>query len=112
METLALMMAGSGGGPLPDWFKDGLNLFFGPITYTLVVVALFLVMMYGYRIWTRPWIATTLLVMMGLFFILAFPDYNFQKIVSKPDNIPIVSLIFLLGFFIWWAFRQADLSSG
>src|ERR1700687_4558579 len=29
------------------------------------------------------------------------------EIVSLPDNIPIVALLFLVPFYMWYAFRQA-----
>ena len=31
---------------------------------------------------------------------------NIWHIISKPDNIPIVGLIFLVGFFTWMSFSQ------
>ena len=34
-------------------------------------------------------------------------DPNFAAIVTKPDNVPIVGLVFLLGFFTWLATYQA-----
>jgi hypothetical protein len=34
-------------------------------------------------------------------------DQNFAAIVTKPDNVPIVGLVFLLGFFTWVATAQA-----
>ena len=32
---------------------------------------------------------------------------QFLEIMLKPDNIPIVGLMFLIGFFTWIAFREA-----
>src|SRR5579872_2364322 len=99
MTLLArIMMEGQqhGGGPLPQAFKDFLNTAFNPIVYTLLSVGLFIGMMVGYRVWTKPKIALGILGVGVLFFILAFPDMNFRKIVTKPDNVPIVALIFVL----------------
>jgi hypothetical protein len=111
MHILAMAMAGGGsGGPIPQSVKDGLNLIFGPVVYTLLSVGAFLVMMLGYRIWTKPKIALAILIGAALFFVLAFPDMNFRKIVTKPDNVPIVALIFILGFYTWWALRQAAIN--
>jgi hypothetical protein len=98
---------GGSGGPLPQAFKDGLNHLFGPIVYTVLVVAVFLGMMLGYRVWTKPKVAGAILIVAIGFFLLAAPDMNFRKIITKPDNVPIVGLIFVLGFFSWWALRQA-----
>jgi hypothetical protein len=110
MELLAMTMMGGGGGPIPQGVKDTLNLIFGPVVYTLLSVGLFIGMMLGYRIWTKPKIALSILGVAVLFFILAFPDMNFRKIVTKPDNVPIVALIFVLGFYTWWALRQAAIN--
>ncbi len=111
MHTLAMLMAGGGsGGPIPQSVKDGLNLIFGPVVYTLLSVGAFIAMMVGYRIWTRPKVALGILIVAVLFFVMAFPDMNFRKIVTKPDNVPIVALIFVLGFYTWWALRQAAIN--
>ena len=32
---------------------------------------------------------------------------NFIEILTKPDNIPIVGMIFILGGATWWGLRQA-----
>jgi hypothetical protein len=108
--TLATLLAGDGGGPIPAGVKDLLNSFFGPISYTVIVVLAFVGMLVGYRVWTKPKFALTLLGLSVLFFIAAAPDKNFWKIVSKPDNVPIVGLIFVLGSFTWWALRQAAIN--
>jgi len=34
-------------------------------------------------------------------------DHNFLQIVKKPDNIPIVAMLFLVGFFLWLSMHQA-----
>ena len=33
--------------------------------------------------------------------------HQIWEIVSTPDNVPIVALLFLVPFYIWYAFRQA-----
>jgi hypothetical protein len=47
---------------------------------------------------------------MVAFFVISLPDNNFRAIVTKPDNVPIVALIFVLGFFIWLSLRQAAIN--
>jgi hypothetical protein len=42
-----------------------------------------------------------------LFFALSYLDPNFNKVATLPDNVPIVGMIFLVGFFFWWAMHQA-----
>ena len=43
------------------------------------------------------------LLLMGL----AMKDGDFYAIVGKPDNVPIVAMVFLLGFFTWLAASKA-----
>jgi hypothetical protein len=42
-----------------------------------------------------------------LFLAVSMLDANFLKIVKKPDNVPIVAMLFLVGFFWWLSMRQA-----
>src|SRR5947199_8538228 len=80
------------------------ELFFG-----LAVVALVLV------IWKREWVASNtvgyaLLGGLAVFFFFGTFDFNFRQIVTKPDNVPIVGLIFLLAFFVWYSVREGVLN--
>jgi len=38
---------------------------------------------------------------------LSYLDPNFNKVATLPDNVPIVGMIFLVGFFFWFAMNQA-----
>jgi hypothetical protein len=44
---------------------------------------------------------------MTLFLLVSMSDPNFRLIVTKPDNVPIVGMLFLVPFFTWLALRQA-----
>ncbi len=50
-------------------------------------------------------------VFMGMvllaFFAFGMTDVNFRLIMTKPDNVPIVGLIFLVTFFVWFSMKQA-----
>src|SRR5262247_861316 len=66
-------------------------------------------------VWKRELIASNavgygLLGLLGLFFLFGVFDPNFRLIVTKPDNVPIVGLIFLLVFFTWYSMREAVLN--
>jgi hypothetical protein len=52
-------------------------------------------------------VAWTLLNLSLLGMGMAMADKEFAKIVTKPDNVPIVSMVFLLGFFTWLAAYKA-----
>jgi hypothetical protein len=51
-----------------------------------------------------------LLGILSAFFLFGAFDANFRLIITKPDNVPIVGLIFLLIFFTWYSMRQAVLN--
>jgi len=66
-------------------------------------------------VWKRNRMASNvvgyaLLGILSVFFAFGMFDANFRLIVTKPDNVPIVGLIFLLVFFTWYAMRQAVLN--
>jgi hypothetical protein len=44
---------------------------------------------------------------MVLFMALSMTDYDFRQIVGKPDNVPIVSMLFIVAFFTWLYFKRA-----
>jgi cytochrome b/b6/petD-like protein len=80
------------------------ELFFGLAVAALAVV-----------VWKREKIAASsvgyaVLGALGAFFLFGTFDPNFRLIVTKPDNVPIVGLIFLLVFFVWYALREAVLN--
>jgi cytochrome b/b6/petD-like protein len=77
--------------------------------FLLAVAALFVVL------WKRESIATSaagygVLGVLGAFFLFGTFDPNFRLIVTKPDNVPIVGLIFLLVFFVWYSIREGVLN--
>jgi hypothetical protein len=51
-----------------------------------------------------------LLGLLSVFFLFGAFDPNFRLIMMKPDNVPIVGLIFLLVFFTWYSIREAVLN--
>jgi len=66
-------------------------------------------------VWKRERLASNtvgygLLAFLTVFFVFGLFDDNFKLIVTKPDNVPIVGLIFLLVFFVWYSMREAVLN--
>jgi cytochrome b/b6/petD-like protein len=66
-------------------------------------------------LWKREKIASNTvgygtLGVLGAFFLFGSFDPNFRLVVTKPDNVPIVGLIFLLVFFVWYALREGVLN--
>ena len=58
------------------------------------------------KIWTNRG-GIFIFAILFVFFVFGLMDENFRKIVLKPDNVPIVGLIFLVTFFTWLSMKQA-----
>ncbi len=54
----------------------------------------------------RPAIGAAVFAVVGLLFIASCFDANFSLIVTKPDNVPIAGMIFLVAFFVWFSLEQ------
>ena len=92
---------------MPDGFKDFFDRLMNPVVYSTGSLFALAFMFWQRRFFTRPWVAWTGLNLALLFMGLSMTDQDFAKIVTKPDNVPIVGLIFLLGFFTWLATYKA-----
>ncbi|MCI0332994.1 MAG: hypothetical protein L0228_07200 [Planctomycetes bacterium] len=92
---------------VPQGFRDFVNASSKATIYSLGTTAV-LVVLYLFRSWfVRPMVAWSIWNLMLLFLGLSMPDPNFFSIVAKPDNVPIVALVFLLAFFTWLAAYRA-----
>ena len=89
-----------------DAIKNFIDVFADPrFFFTATFVALILM------VWKREAFASNrwgwgLMAFLAAFFVFGLTDENFSLIIGKPDNVPIVALIFLLVFFTWFAIRE------
>ena len=84
------------------------GLFITPLLY--LSIAYFLSMWGCAKLGSRLWenrVGLWMLIIGGVAFALSLLDPNFYLIAAKPDNVPIVAMIFLLGIFTWIALRKA-----
>ena len=58
------------------------------------------------RLWTNAGGVVLLLILLA-FFGLGLTDPDFRAIATKPDNVPITALMFMVIFFLWFAMKQA-----
>ncbi len=107
LASMALSGSSSLVPTLPAGVRSVVNTLSGPVLYSLGTVVLCTVLFVFRAFFVQPMVAWTIfnaaLVLMGL----AMADPNFAAIVMKPDNVPIVGLVFLLAFFTWVATKQA-----
>jgi len=94
----------------PESMRNGIDRLLGPTVFTLGSIMLLACFYVGRRFFTLPAVAWGGLNLALLSMGLAMTDPDFAAIVSKPDNVPIVGLIFLLGFFTWLSARKAVLN--
>jgi len=75
--------------------------------YTLGSLFCLWLAFYFRRFWVQPSVAFAIFNLAMVAMGFAMTDQDFTGIVGKPDNVPIVGLVFLLGFFTWVATYQA-----
>jgi hypothetical protein len=87
------------------------GIFITPLLYCGIayMALLFVLAALGGRLWDGK-IGLRLLFVGAIAFGLSMLDPNFYLIAAKPDNVPIVAMIFLLGIFTWIALRKAYLN--
>jgi hypothetical protein len=107
LASLALSGSAALVPALPTGVRSVVNALSGPVIYSLGTVGLFTALFVFRKFFVQPMVAWAIfnaaLVLMGL----SMADENFAAIVMKPDNVPIVGLVFLLAFFTWVATKQA-----
>ena len=93
---------------LPEWFKNPLDRGMAdPKVFFIASVVFYVWMIWARRWWTKPNVAWVLLNVSLVFMGLSLTDYDFRKIVGKPDNVPIVAMLYIVGFFTWIYFVRA-----
>lgn len=91
----------------PSFIREAVNNASGAVTYTVGTLLALIVLFVFRRFFVQPLVAWILLNVSLLVMGLSMTDPNFAAIVTKPDNVPIVGLIFLLGYFTWLATYRA-----
>lgn len=88
-------------------FKAFIDSVSSPVTIFTGAILLFGVMVAFPRQATSKPVALFLLLIVLAFFGIGITDPNFKKIITAPDNVPIVAMIFIFGYFTWFALYKA-----
>ena len=107
LASLALSGSKSMVPVLPGAVRGLVNNLSGPVLYTLGTTALLVIAFVFRKFFVQPMVAWSVLNVSLLLLGLSMADENFAAIVMKPDNVPIVGLVYLLAFFTWLATKQA-----
>jgi hypothetical protein len=91
---------------LVEIVKDAVNFLTNPPIFISLAAVLFF---YGLnRAWVwRPRFMVAATLAGAVFLAVSMLDPDFARIVHKPDNVPIVAMLFLVGFFLWLSMSQA-----
>jgi hypothetical protein len=92
---------------VPQPVQNFVNVATGPVTFSVGGLVVLLVMFYFRRFFTRPIVAWAMLNLSLLAMGMSMTNTSFADVVMKPDNVPIVAMIYLLGFFTWLATYRA-----
>ena len=90
-----------------DLIKAAVNWMAEPTKYFLGSTVLLIGVLKWRKQATHPFVITAFFILGTAFFLFAWPDYAFNKIITKPDNIPIIILLASVVFFTWLALRRA-----
>ena len=92
---------------LPQFIRNLIDSVSGPTSFFTGATLAFIAMYYyraklanGVIAW---WLTNAFLFIFGM----SMTDFDFRDIVTKPDNVPIIGLIVLVGFFTWLSLRRA-----
>lgn len=93
---------------LPEAFKGPFDKYFSnPVLYFFLTIVGLWALIALREWWTKPKVSFVLLNVSLLFMGLSLTDFDFRQIVGKPDNVPIVAMLFILAFCTWISFRRA-----
>ena len=89
-----------------EFLKSIINAISNPqISFPLVVILFLLGIRYIEKVATTRFVSISFAAVIGVF-LLSLGNENFRVIITKADNVPIIALIFLVGFFVWFGLNK------
>jgi hypothetical protein len=92
---------------LPQFIRSGIDYVAGPTTFFVGATLGFIALIRWRRAIANGLAGWAIVNLFLLFFGLSMTDFDFRDIVTKPDNVPIVGLLILVGCFFWFGLRRA-----
>ena len=94
-------------GPLAAFVKHAVNWLTEPTRYSVASILALAAVLYFRRFVSKVWVITVFFIVSTGFFVFAWRDPNFNLIITKPDNVPIIILFATVVFFSWLSLRRA-----
>lgn len=92
---------------MPEVLKVPINVLSDPRFFFIGSTAVYVAMIVFRAKWTTDTAGWILLNLSLLFMAFSVTDYDFRQIVGKPDNVPIVAMLYIVGFFTWLYFKKS-----
>ncbi|HZL88621.1 MAG TPA: hypothetical protein VFB96_09635 [Pirellulaceae bacterium] len=92
---------------IPLSVRSSVNWAMDPKIYMGGTLGILLFLFWFRKFFVQPPVAWAMLNLALLLMGLSMTNPSFAAIVMKPDNVPIVGMVFLLGFFTWLAAWKA-----
>ena len=86
--------------------KDFFNALADPRIFFFLTAAALWLMIWKRDVFAKNAVGYGVLAFLTAFIVFGYFDPNFRLIILKPDNVPIVGLIFLIVFFTWYSIRE------
>ncbi len=106
-QAMGITYALGGAAILPQFIRDGVDAVSGPTTFFVFSTIAFILMLMFRKIVSNGIVAWAGVNAVLVLFGLSMTDWDFRDIVTKPDNVPIVGMIILVGYFTWLSLRRA-----
>jgi hypothetical protein len=111
MLDLLAIVGGGGGvvddGPFAAAIKNFSNWATSPVRYSVGSIVLLWLVLWARKFFSKTWVVTVFFALSTAYFVFAWSDPNFNRIVTKPDNIPIIILFVTVIYFTWLSLRRA-----
>lgn len=90
-----------------DTIKAVVDYLSQPTIYFFGTIVLLWAVLQFRAFFTKTWVITVFFIVSTGFMVFAWDDPNFNKIITKPDNIPIIILLVTVIYFSWLSLRRA-----
>jgi hypothetical protein len=88
-------------------FKTFVDSVSSPVTIFTLATVVFILFVSFPRQMTAPIVTLPIVAVVIAFFGIGLTDDHFRGIISTPDNVPIVGMMVIFGFFTWYSMRKA-----
>jgi hypothetical protein len=111
LPGLGLAAGGGGGaavddGPIAAAIKHFSNWLTEPTRYSVFSILALAAVLYFRRFFTKVSVILVFFALSTVYFVFAWRDPNFNQIITKPDNVPIIILFVTVVFFSWLSLRR------